>query len=351
MKRLFAVILICLFCATGAFAAEWGEGLGPDQPLPGVRKLNLNREMGYSYTYPRPGLEAKHFCNVLEIYLPREDITLGEGHAHLYDSTGEILDIDFANPDQVQLRVQHENELIAKKWGSGVCIEIYLPMSLKLNESYYVLMDMNCFNAGNRKISNYDLTKPDQWTPLVTGDYGISGLYYCAPAAPEAAEEGGRPANAAEAAEAAEATEATEATEAEAQDSAEATAGEPKYNPTAGDEIHFDLVLGGDAKTAVVYSDNESALFPIMSFTESGHVTGSVAKDALDWGVVFLGENNEVVQIIKPAWLAPEIEPEVEPEAGPGTGQETEPEAGQEAEPEVSQEAEPEAGQEAEQAE
>lgn len=344
MKRLFAVILVCLFCTTGALAAEWGEGLGPDQPLPGVRKLNLNREMGYSYTYPRPGLEAAHYCNVLEIYLPREDITLGEGHAHLYDSTGEILDIDFANPDQVKLRVQQESELIAKKWGSGVCIDIYLPVSLKFDESYYVLMDMNCFNAGDNKISNYDLTKPDQWTPLVTGDYGISGLYYCAPAATEQAGEAG---------EAGETADAAGAAEADTQDGAEAVAGEPKYNPMAGDEIHFDLVLGGDAKTAVVYSDNESALFPVMSFTESGPVMGSVAKDALDWGVVFLGENNEVVQVIKPAWLPQEAEPETEPEgeseAGQEAGQETEPEAEQEAEQGTEPEAEPEVEQEAEQ--
>ena len=109
MKRLLAMVLVGLFCATGALAAEWGEGLGPDQPLPGVRKLDLNKEMGYSYTYPRPGLEVSYYCNVLEIYLPREDIALGDGHAHLYDSTGEVADIDFANPDQVQLRFQQEN--------------------------------------------------------------------------------------------------------------------------------------------------------------------------------------------------------------------------------------------------
>lgn len=329
MKRLFAVILICLFCATGALAAEWGEGLGPEQPLPGVRKLDLNREMGYSYTYPRPGLEAEHFCSVLEIYLPREDITLGEGHAHLYDSTGEILDIDFANPDQVELRVQQESELIAKKWGGGVCIEMYLPVSLKFDESYYVLMDLNCFCGGDNKISNYDLTKPDQWTPLVTGDYGISGLYYCAPAAPEEAEEGE------------EAEDAAETDEAETGDGEEAVPGEPKYNPTTGDEIHFDLVLGGDAKAAIVYSDNESAVFPEVNFSESCHVTGSVAKDEMDWGVVFLGDNNEVVQVIKPAWLASEAEAEAEPEAEA----EAEPEAEAEAEPEAESEAEPEAEQ------
>ncbi|MBQ3304207.1 MAG: hypothetical protein IJH03_06670, partial [Clostridia bacterium] len=80
MKRLLALVLVCLLCATSALAAEWAEGLGPDQPLPGVPKIDLSKEMGYDYTYPSAKLKVKYFCNVLEIYLPREDIELGEGH-------------------------------------------------------------------------------------------------------------------------------------------------------------------------------------------------------------------------------------------------------------------------------
>ena len=327
MKRLLAMVLVGLFCATGALAAEWGEGLGPDQPLPGVRKLDLNKEMGYSYTYPRPGLEVSYYCNVLEIYLPREDIALGDGHAHLYDSTGEVADIDFANPDQVQLRFQQENELEAKKWGSGVCIEMYLPVSLKFGESYYVLMDLNCFTACDGKISNYDLAKPDQWTPILQGDFGIGGLFYCAPPAPQEAEEG--------------AEEATEAPEDQNPEDAEAAEpmGEPKYNPVVGDMIHFDLLLGGDAKTAVVFSENDSVFFEKIDYTESGHVTGTVTKDALDWGVVFLDENDEALQVIKPAWTAQGADQNVGQDAGQEAEQETEQGAEQEAEQDAEQDA------------
>ena len=326
MKRLLAMVLVGLFCATGALAAEWGEGLGPDQPLPGVRKLDLNKEMGYSYTYPRPGLEVSYYCNVLEIYLPREDIALGDGHAHLYDSTGEVADIDFANPDQVQLRFQQENELEAKKWGSGVCIEMYLPVSLKFGESYYVLMDLNCFTACDGKISNYDLAKPDQWTPILQGDFGIGGLFYCAPPEPQEAEEG--------------AEEATEAPEDQNPEDAEAAEpmGEPKYNPVVGDMIHFDLLLGGDAKTAVVFSENDSVFFEKIDYTESGHVTGTVTKDALDWGVVFLDEKDEALQVIKPAWTAQGADQNVGQDAGQA-------EAEQNAEQDAEQEAEQEAAQ------
>jgi len=303
MKRLFAVILVCLLFATSAYAAEWGEGLGPDQPLPGVPKIDLTKEMGYDYTYPSAKLPVNYFCNVLEIYLPREDIELGEGHAHLYDSTNtEIADIDFANPDMVELRVQQESELVAKKWGSGVCIEMHLPVSLKFGESYYVLMDQHCFYGGENKIPNYDLVKPDQWTPVLQGDFGLSGLFYFAPPAP--AEEEELIEELQEPEEAPEENPFDKPMTAEEEAPVEEELGEPKYNPVTGDKIHFDLVLGGDAKTAVVFSENDSVFFDKLDYTESCSVTGTATKDELDWGVVFLDENDEVLQVIKPNWVA-----------------------------------------------
>ena len=307
MKRLLALVLVCLLCATSALAAEWAEGLGPDQPLPGVPKIDLSKEMGYDYTYPSAKLKVKYFCNVLEIYLPREDIELGEGHAHLYDSTDtEIADIDFANPDQVELRVQQENELVAKKWGSGVCIEMHLPVSLKFNESYYVLMDLNCFTAGENHVSNYDLTEKTQWTPVLESDFGIEGLFYFTPPAPPEEEEGEAAEPVEEAPEAAaeanpfEKSMVTEETEAAP---VEEELGEPKYNPVTGDKIHFDLVLGGDAKTAVIFSENDSVLVSQQDYTESSPVTLTITKDDLDWGVVFLNDKDEVIQAIKPNWV------------------------------------------------
>lgn len=289
MKRLFAAILVCLFCVTTAYAAEWGEGLGPGQPLPGIPKLDLTKEMGYDYTYPSKKLNASYFCDVLEIYMPREDVELGDGHAHLFNGEGEeIADIDFANPDQVELRVQEESELEAKHWGSGVCIEMHLPVSLKFDESYYVLTDLNCYTANNGKVSNYDLVNPDQWQPALTGDFGISGLYYAAaPAQPEETEEG---------------EETEEAAEPTAAPEEEGTV-EPKNKPEVGDIIHFDLVMGGDAKTAVVFSENDSVYFEQLEFTESGPVTGTITKDELDWGVVFLDESGNAIQVIKPNWV------------------------------------------------
>ena len=74
---------------------------------------------------------------------------------------------------------QSELEEFPHPWGGGTCIEIHLPMSLKFDGGYYVLMDLNCFTAQDGKVSNYTLTSPEQWAPKLTGEYGVSGLYYC----------------------------------------------------------------------------------------------------------------------------------------------------------------------------
>lgn len=288
MKKLTALILVCLLCVATAYAGEWPEGLSPAKPMPGVPEVNLDETMGYRFLTPSPGkLEAKVFCDVLEIWMPREDVVLGDGHAHLYDSTGEVADLDFANPNQVKLRALEQEELeyyfSAHPWGCGVCIEMYLPISLKFDESYYVLMDANCFTASEGKVANpvMDEKTEKKWTPVLSGDYGISGLYYAAPPVQPTEEE-------------------LEQMEETAEPTPEPEAGpiEPKEVPEVGDIIHFDLVLGGDVKTAVVYSENDSARFDALEYTESCTVTGVVTKADLDWGVVFLDADNKQVDNI-----------------------------------------------------
>ena len=71
-----------------------------------------------------------------------------------------------------------------------------------------------------------------------------------------------------------------------------------KKKPEVGDTITFDLVMGGDAKYAVMYTENGSVFFETLEYTESGTVTGSIIGEELDWGVVFLDENGEVLDIL-----------------------------------------------------
>ena len=189
MKRLTALVIACLLCVTTAYAAEWGEGLSAAKPYTGVPEVNLEESMGYIMLYPRTKMPAAEFCDVLEIYLPREDIALGEGKLTLCDENGEVETISFAESDRVELRPLEDVELDGLMWGSGVCIEVRLTKSLRFDGSYYVLMEKGCFTAADGKIESLEIVNPEAWTPVVNGDFGISGLYYSAAAeAPEAAD-------------------------------------------------------------------------------------------------------------------------------------------------------------------
>ena len=274
MKKLVALILVCLLCmATTAFAAEWAEGLSPAKPSNLKPAVDLNTTVGYWLPFPRSGLPAERYCDVLELYMPNPDVALGEGTATLWNADGEVAKVDFADPDQVEMRDLEEEELEIMHWGSGVCIEMHLPVSLAFGETYYVTMDEGTITSNGGKTKSMQIPYTDQlpleeqyWTPSVTGDFGVGGLYYsAAPAEPTDEEE-------------------------EAAEPAEEAPAEPKLKPAKGDVVNFDVVLGGDAKTAIMYSENNSVYFETLEYTENSHVTGTVTEDDVRWGVVFVDE-------------------------------------------------------------
>ncbi len=290
MKKLVALILVCLLCmATTAFAAEWAEGLSPAKPSNLKPAVDLNTTVGYWLPFPRSGLPAERYCDVLELYMPNPDVALGEGTATLWNADGEVAKVDFADPDQVEMRDLEEEELEIMHWGSGVCIEMHLPVSLAFGETYYVTMDEGTITSNGGKTKSMQIPYTDQlpleeqyWTPSVTGDFGVGGLYYsAAPAEPTDEEE--------EAAEPAEEASAEPAEEAPA---------EPKLKPAKGDVVNFDVVLGGDAKTAIMYSENNSVYFETLEYTENSHVTGTVTEDDVRWGVVFVDEAGQPVDYL-----------------------------------------------------
>ena len=59
------------------------------------------------------------------------------------------------------------------------------------------------------------------------------------------------------------------------------------------------MVLGGEAKVAVIYSENDSVLFDVPEFSASGRAAGTVASDDVRWGVVFLDASGEVLDMIE----------------------------------------------------
>ena len=146
MKKLVAILLACMLCLAAAHAAEWADGLSPAKPHPLKDEVNLDETMGYIMLFPNAKLPVERFCDVLEIYLPREDLERGEGSLKLCDESGELLSISFADEARVELRPLEDAEL-PRYWGGGTCVEVHLPVSLRFDAKYYVLMDEGCFTA------------------------------------------------------------------------------------------------------------------------------------------------------------------------------------------------------------
>ena len=267
MKKIIAAILACMLLASSAYAAEWPAGRSAAKPYEGTAEVDLTTTMGYILLHPRLNvMPAIHFCDTLTLYLPREDVKLAAGKLHLYSGRNEIASFDFADESHVCLRKLTEAELDQLMWGGGVCIEIFLDVSLKIGENYHVLMDEGCFTTEDGTLRSLQITNPEAWKPVVEGDYGVSSLYYAkAPA------------------------------EGQAQSAA------PSYviHPMTGDTISFELLMGGDAKYAVIYSDNNSVSFEQPEYTESGIVTGTVTDDDVKWGIVFLNEGGEPLDVVR----------------------------------------------------
>ena len=229
-----------------------------------LKKVDFKQTLGYFLMWPKQDFPALRFCDVLEMYLPRNDLELGEGKITLCDANGEIAVMDCADPTQVELRPMEESELKFSwgSWGWGSCLEVHLPVSLEFDkDDYYVLMDEGCIVDPVNGTKNLPLTKPNQWTPLLKDEFGISSLRYAKPA-----EEG---------------------------EEAETTT-----TPVVGDTVQFDLKLGGQAKEAVIFTENDSVYFEPFQFTESGTVTGTVSGEDVGWGIIFLDEEGQQLDML-----------------------------------------------------
>ena len=332
MKKMIALVLAGLMLLGGVcLAGQWSEGRSAAQPYPNLPEVNLSETIGYIMLFPRAKLPVTRFCDVLEMYLPREDIVAGEGLVHLYEKVDgesvEVCYVDFSNPDDFEIREMSDEELEDLVWGGGTCIEMYLPKSLEFgngNHEYYVLMDAGCFTAAEGNLNSLQITSEEAWTPVISGEYGISGLYYLdAPLPVEAKAADGEEAEESEEGEEAEEEEAGDeaaekpaeeetakadekekaeaAEESEGTEAAEETPIDPSMyvtKPDPGDKVHFDLVIGGDAKLAVFYSENGSVDFEQIEFSESGPVVGTVIGKDVQWGVAFYDENDYIFDTI-----------------------------------------------------
>ena len=256
MKKLICLVMACLLCVPCALAAEWGEGLSAAKPYQGVPEVDLSESMGYIVMYPDQRLPIEKFCDTLEIYLPREDIAAGEGTLTLYDDSGALEQISFADADKVEIRLLSESELRGLMWGGGTCVEIHLPVALDFGSHYYVLMEEGCFTAMDGALKSRVVTSNEAWQPTLDSDYGVGALTYTTPE------------------------------------------GETTMTPKAGDTVTLNLRLGGDAATAVVYSGNDGVYFEPSEYSESGTITGKVTADDPAWGIVFMTADDQVLEAL-----------------------------------------------------
>lgn len=251
MKKLIAICLILLMVTASASAAEWEDGLGPNQPYQNTPPVNFDETIGYMMYHPNNTMSVAG-NNLLFIYLPRDDVKAGSRYLTLRSADqGEEFRVAMNDTQYVTERPMEEGELDMLMWGSGTCMEIRLPVSLRVGTTYYVDMEDNCIVDEARKIANNAVTSTDTvgWFFTTIADYGVSAQEYRRPT-----EEG------------------------EYESGIIAT--------QAGDEVRFDLVLGGDAKSASIlpYGDVQ---FDVSFFTESCEVIGNVTGENPDWEIIF----------------------------------------------------------------
>lgn len=340
MKRLIALVLAGLMMISGfAMAAEWPAGTSPSKPYVTLNEdVNLDENIGFIILYPNEKLPAPRFCDTLFIWLPREDVELGTGTIRLCETVEgekdpvEVCTIDVEADDVVSIEKLSESELESLHWGGGCAVKILLPKSLEFADGqhhYHVLMDEGFITASNGKVKNPPIANAEAWKPAMNAEkslYGVSGLFYedAEPVSEEdetAAEsieeddyidfdddeeeiveaegeaEEGEEAEEEEPEPEPEPTEAPTATpEPEPEPTVSPKDLTPVMHPDVGDIVHFDLVLGEEAVSAIPYSPNGSVEFAIPEAKESGHITGTVVRDDIQWCVVFLNDQGEEIQ-------------------------------------------------------
>ena len=74
--------------------------------------------------------------------------------------------------------------------------------------------------------------------------------------------------------------------------------GEVTLRPVKGDVMTLNIVIGGEAVSAVVYSENGSVLFDRQEVRSSSPVTGQILDNDVSWGIVFLNANGDVLDVL-----------------------------------------------------
>lgn len=256
MKKLIAMVLVLMLAMATASAAEWNEGLGPNRPYENNPAVDFEQNIGYMICHPNSAMSVAG-TKTLFIYLPREDVQAGSGKLTLRSADlGEEYSVNLNDATAVVQRAAMEDELAGLMWGSGTCFEIRLPVSLRIGTTYYVDLERDSIVDQARPIGNATINSNEgvNWYFATVADYGVSAMEYRRPTDEEGVYEN------------------------------------QILAPQAGDEVRFDLVLGGAAKSATIViptDGKDSVTFKQVTFTESCEVLGDVTGTDPIWDVIF----------------------------------------------------------------
>ena len=282
LRRAAALLMICALLLGTASAASWREGTSPAQPYLGKPAANLERSLGYFMLYPRAKMPARSFCDSLVVYLPREDVRVGTGMLKLYQADGtQLLTVDVGDGSSVVIEPMTETELTSLMWGGGVAYRIRLPFSLAVGEEYRATLDAGAIAVTDSTVVNGPIGETNPWVIPVGGEFGVRGLNYRL----------GKP--------------DFNPAEVGPDYVYDDTEGEVTYEPVMGDTVSFDILLGGEATTAVIYDKDESFYFKKDTYTvadadENGliHVSGKIVSPELgSWGILFQDEAGNLIQL------------------------------------------------------
>ena len=252
MKKIIVLCVVLMLAMLPCQAAEWADGLSPEKPYSGMPEVDFSETIGYMMLEPVIESASDYGTIMLKIYMPREDVTVGEGTLQLYADDALALEIAIGE-ETMTARAMTEAELEDLIWGCGTVFEI--EVTLEANRTYSVVLSAGCILA-----EDYGNASPEieegEWTFTTEAENYVENLTYVFE------------------------DEETEVL-------------------SAGDGAEFDLVFTNAAAAAVYVLSGELDA-PISYFVaEDGEVqTASVtfpAAGEVVWGVIFLDEDGNAV--------------------------------------------------------
>lgn len=180
------LIAICMIC-TGVAVAEgaqytafplWENGLSAQKPYEDLPEVDLTEKLGYMMFYPTNGSVADVQTDALEIYLPRTDVSAGDGKINLLDKkSGEIVaSFALSDSDHVAFEVVDAADLEWIGWETGTQILVTLDTSLFIDREYYVTLDEAAIVVKEYAVANPEMTTQRGWSFSTAADYGVESV-------------------------------------------------------------------------------------------------------------------------------------------------------------------------------